>query len=282
MAREIARGAAKGGVENVFGSVQRHVHGYAERAPAPARFWERMRGRAPAKGTKGSSEVGPAVALDWERRLHDVFGVRWPCDASLEFQESWPSISARAPLGGTAGRRGGDLGFWRALWCVTRHLKPELAVDAGVGDGLAARLVLEALDMNRAGRLLSVGQPQGERAPAAPAPRFAARHALVECAFQRALAQIETHFGQVDLCIHDAEQGGRSIRFELEAAWSALRPGGALLIDNVGSCSALQTFLACHGDHSAIIAAEEPGLPGVKRVVPKAKFAALFKNRLDP
>jgi hypothetical protein len=243
-----------------------------------------MRGRAPAQTTKGSSELGLKLALDWERQLHDAFGERWPCDPSLEFQESWPSFAARARWGETDCRRGGaepDLGFWRALWCVVRHLKPEITVEAGVRDGLTSLLVLEALDMNRTGRLLSVGQAHGERYAAASDARLAARHVVVESAFQRALAQVEAHFGRIDLCILDAEREGRSIRFELEMAWSALRPGGALLVDNVGSCAALKAFLDCHGDHRVIVGAEAPPLPGVKRFAPKAKFAALFKNRIE-
>jgi predicted O-methyltransferase YrrM len=164
------------------------------------------------------------------------------------------------------------------LWCLTRHLKPEVAVEARVGQDLAARLILEALDANLAGRLISVDQGEGQSEGHALEPRLSARHATAAGPIQRSLMQIQAEFGAIDLCVYDGAQGGRSIRFELETAWSALRPGGALVVDNIGASPALNMLMECHGDHRAIVCASQPSLPGIRRFEPEAKFAMLLKQ----
>jgi hypothetical protein len=39
--------------------------------------------------------------------------------------------------------------------------------------------------------------------------------------------------GPIDVFLHDSHHTGRTMRFELGAAWPALRPGGVLLCDDV-------------------------------------------------
>lgn len=53
----------------------------------------------------------------------------------------------------------GDAGLVRAIWCLTRHLRPSNLVETGVAHGLTSRLILEALERNEAGHLWSIDHP---------------------------------------------------------------------------------------------------------------------------
>jgi hypothetical protein len=42
-----------------------------------------------------------------------------------------------------------------------------------------------------------------------------------------------SRLGQIDLFIHDSLHSERNVRFELDRAWAALTPNGALVVDDV-------------------------------------------------
>jgi hypothetical protein len=39
--------------------------------------------------------------------------------------------------------------------------------------------------------------------------------------------------GQIDLFIHDSLHSERNVRFEVDRAWAVLRPGGAIVVDDI-------------------------------------------------
>jgi hypothetical protein len=57
-----------------------------------------------------------------------------------------------------------------------------------------------------------------------------------------------SHLGEIDLFVHDSLHSERNVRFELDRAWAALRPNGALVVDDIdanwGFRSFTQTFPA--------------------------------------
>jgi hypothetical protein len=67
----------------------------------------------------------------WEERLHEKLGVTSPCEATREFLELWPQVIGELEAKGI--RPGpesfqwwndGDAALVRAIWCLTRHLRP--------------------------------------------------------------------------------------------------------------------------------------------------------------
>jgi hypothetical protein len=50
---------------------------------------------------------------------------------------------------------------------------------------------------------------------------------------RRRLPKLLSELDQIDLFIHDSLHSERNVRFELDRAWTKLRPGGAIIVDDV-------------------------------------------------
>ena len=194
----------------------------------------------------------PATAVDalrapeWERRLHERLDLPWPCAESAEAGAVWRAAAERLRRAGVAMGRGafagwddGDPALARATWCATRHLGPERVVETGVARGITTATILEALRRNGAGHLWSVDLPPPLRPELAVEVGLAVpaelrdRWSLVSGTSRRRLPALLAELGAIDLFLHDSLHTGRNIRFELERAWAALRPGGVAIVDDV-------------------------------------------------
>lgn len=53
--------------------------------------------------------------------------------------------------------------------------------------------------------------------------------------YQRAeqAAPASAELGKIDLFIHDSLHSEHNVRFEMDLAWSALPPGGAIVVDDI-------------------------------------------------
>lgn len=106
------------------------------------------------------------VTDDWERRLHEILGVSWPCQASAEFWPLWAEVlrpfnakQVRIGRGAFDGWGDGEPGLTRAAWCLVRHLQPAHVVETGVARGFTTQMILEAFKQNGAGHLYSIDLP---------------------------------------------------------------------------------------------------------------------------
>ena len=184
----------------------------------------------------------------WERRVHELLVVPWQCGQLADFESVWEGIGCQLREGGLETGRGayggwddGDPALARAAWCLTRHLRPLRAVETGVARGIISRTLLEALERNGDGLLWSIDLPP----PPHLGPQrgreigFVVPHALhdrwtlIAGSSRRRLRPLLADLGQVDLFIHDSLHSERNMRFELGAVWPTIRPGGAMLIDDV-------------------------------------------------
>lgn len=185
---------------------------------------------------------------EWERRMHELLGAPWPCGRIAYFECVWEDIGRRLREGGLQAGRGayggwddGDPGLARAAWCAVCHLRPLRTVETGVARGITSRMLLEALARNGDGLLWSIDRPPpphlssshgGEVGFVVP-PDVRGRWRLVSGSSRRRLRPLLADLGQIDLFIHDSLHSERNMRFELGTAWSAIRPGGVMLIDDV-------------------------------------------------
>jgi hypothetical protein len=211
-------------------------------------------------------------ARDHSQELHRLLDVPWPCAESEEFKALWPEVLARlAEQGLETGR--GAYGGWddadpalaSAVWCLTRHLLPNVIVETGVARGLTSRFALEALERNGRGRLLSVDlAPSDSAAPGLAAQTGAAvpielrgRWMLLRGTSRRCLPSLveglEALGLAVDLFIHDSLHSGRNVRFELGCVWSALRVGGAAVVDDVEQNAAFGSFARAHPEAGSVV-----------------------------
>lgn len=145
------------------------------------------------------------------------------------------------------------------LYVLVRARRPSLLIETGISSGYSARLVLEALRRNGVGRLHSIGiDVFALRDPARPAasglggrsvgwlvtpelkPWWTLHLGKSDDLLPPLLAELD---GPVDLFLHDSLHQYATMRFEYEAAWPRLRPGGFLLSHDIHTSAAWFEFL---------------------------------------
>ena len=227
----------------------------------------------------------------WETWLHEQLGIEYPCDAVAEFDGHWrETLRQLEEKGIRAGPESfgswndGDAGFVRAIWCFVRHLKPSHVVETGVAHGVTSRLILEALDRNETGHLWSIDLPPIERAwreqvGVAVGNRFQDRWSYLKGSSRRRLPRLLSQVGEIDLFIHDSMHSERNVRFELDRAWAALKPGGALIVDDVDANWGFQSFTQAFSSHESVICEAEPLRPDLRRFNKKGLFGIIFKKQ---
>jgi hypothetical protein len=243
----------------------------------PVEVWFRLRARVAElqerrrPGYREWRERPYTVTDDWERQLHDLLGIPWPCPAAAEFWNLWPEVLNPFLKKGVHIGRGafadawgdGEPGLTRAAWCLVRHLKPANVVETGVARGFTSRIILEALERNGSGHLWSIDLPpplhpdlHGQIGTAVDdGPRR--RWSYIKGSSRRRLPRLLEEIGHIDLFIHDSAHTEDNMRFELDRAWASLNPGGAIIADDIDYNLAFlklmeanpgQQFLVCHAE----------------------------------
>jgi hypothetical protein len=228
---------------------------------------------------------------DWELNIHQLIGARWPCDTNADFWALWPVVMGELKEKGIIvgpqsfkGWNDGDPGFVRAIWCLTRHLRPLNVVETGVAHGVTSRIILEALQRNEAGHLWSIDHPPLEhqwhqQIGIAVDDRHYARWTYIKGSSKRHLQPTLSMIGPIDLFVHDSLHSEHNVRFEVEAAWSALRPGGAIVVDDIDSNWGFHNLLQAHPHLHMIVCESEPLRPDVRRANGKGLFGVIIKER---
>lgn len=213
------------------------------------------------------------VSADSARRVHELVGAGWPCEEGRQqFDEVWAAAvkdvtAAGLPVGRLSFGRwdDGDRNLGRFAWCLARHLRPGRVVETGVARGLTTRTLLEGLRRNGGpGRLWSIDLPpfveDRARETAVAVPQgLRDRWTLVSGSSRKRLPGLLRTLGRIDLFVHDSSHTARNVRFELEEAWRALAPGGAVLIDDVEKNGATGEFLHAHPDVRSVIGRSDDG-----------------------
>jgi hypothetical protein len=206
-----------------------------------------------------------------------------PAESAEGFDGVWAAAMTRLDERGLAVGRGvfggwddGDVGLCRLAWRLTRTLHAQFAVETGVARGLTTRVILEAMERNGTGRLWSIDLPpliqrelEGETA-AAVAPALRHRWTLVQGSSRHRLPELLRHLPRVDLFVHDSMHTTRNVRFELSEIWPALRPGGAVLLDDVERNRAAAEFLASTPTADGVICSAHDGRALIGVIVKRA------------
>jgi hypothetical protein len=134
-----------------------------------------------------------------------------------------------------------------------------------VARGVTTRFILEGLARNGEGRLWSIDLPplrQGdlpEETGAAVPERCRARWAYLKGSSRRRLPGLLAELDTIDLFVHDSMHTARNLHFELDHAWASLRPGGALLVDDVDHNDAFHSFTQTFSGLRSLIARHDDG-----------------------
>jgi len=238
----------------------------------------------------------PQIAYEpdhsWEARLHSLLGMPWPCTATSEFHALWPEVITQLEANGIrvgpesyGAWNDGDAGFMRAIWCLIRHLRPGNVIETGVAHGFSSRFILEALEKNGAGHLWSIDLPPlnpalQSQVGVAVGDRFPDRWSFIKGSSRRCLPGLLAQLGQIDLFIHDSIHSERNVRFESDLAWKALKPGGALVIDDIDANAAFHSFTQTVRGHQSMICEAEPVRPDTRRFNKRGLFGIILKEPL--
>jgi len=224
-----------------------------------ARDWQRV--GLPPREFYGA---GP----DADRRMHELIGAPWPCQAqsdlrgvlqgmkdefarqALEAGDAQVAYASQSDL--LAERFDTDAEVLRATWCATRHLSAARVVETGVARGITSRCILEALDLNGHGELWSIDLPHAEttrfgQIGSAVTDNLRERWTLILGSSRQYLPGLLRQLSEIDLFVHDSLHTGRNVRFEIEEAWSRLRPGGVVIADDVNHSLAFRSFVEAVG-----------------------------------
>ena len=227
----------------------------------------------------------------WESRMHELLGTPQPCSATSEFWTLWPEVIEEMKAKGIRvgpesfkGWNDGDTGFVRAIWCLTRHLRPTNVVETGVAHGVTSRFILEALELNGGvGHLWSVDLPPlehvwREQIGMAVGGRYSARWSYIRGSSKRHLPDLFSQLGQIDLFVHDSLHSEHNVRFEIDSAWAALRPGGAIVVDDIDANRGFNSFLQSFSGHRSLVCEAEPLHADLRRFNKKGLFGIILKE----
>jgi predicted O-methyltransferase YrrM len=150
------------------------------------------------------------------------------------------------------------------LYELVRGLRPRIAVETGVCNGVSTAFLLLALERNGQGALHSIDLPEvaGEEYEAGTfwdgkggavippgkdpgwmvPPELRDRWHLVLGRSQDELPPLLERLGEIDFFMHDSEHSYECMSFEFRTAWESLRRGGVLIADDVNVNSAWEEF----------------------------------------
>ena len=237
----------------------------------PGEAWARIQDRFDELGERRRPRYPYNAERDWDRRLHQILGIPWPCESTSEFWALWPEVmqpfeanGVRIGRGAFGGWGDGEPGFVRAVWHLVRHLRPANVVETGVARGFTTRFILEGLERNGAGHLWSIDAPPVLKPEllgqvgAAVLDRLHHRWSYIRGTSAQRLPGLLRRLGKIDLFVHDSRHTERNVRFELDQAWTALRPGGALVVDDVDLNRGFSSFAQISSGHQFLICYAEP------------------------
>src|SRR3984893_11486740 len=146
-------------------------------------------------------------------------------------------------------RHNGNFHLARSIYVLCRLLSPNVVLETGVAYGVTSAFALQALSVNRKGTLISVDLPplgkDADRHVGALIPQeLRGRWQLHRGPARRILPNLVASIKDLDIFVHDSLHTQRHMSFEFEAAWPYVRPGGAVVADNVDMNDAFRQFTA--------------------------------------
>jgi predicted O-methyltransferase YrrM len=247
-------------------------------AKSPAETYHRLIARLKAR-----NETGWNCTSD--SRWRELLGVT--VENIQQTQEVWRSIFAilerrgiRAGPQSFLGNNDADPAIVDAVLCLLRRTNASKVVETGVANGVSSRFILEWFANNNPnGHLWSVDLPPldqkvAERIGSVVTDR--SHWSLIEGSSRRRLPRLLKQIAPIDLFIHDSDHRYDNVAFEMRLAWDALRPGGAMVVDDIDVNMAFRDFMA-NIDAEVIIGEAEPIRPDLRRFNQKGMFGVIIK-----
>ncbi len=136
----------------------------------------------------------------------------------------------------------------RVCYLLCRVLQPRAVVETGVAHGITSAYMLTALAENGHGKLHSIDLPPlcadaDDRVGAFVPRKFREGWDLRIGSAKHLLPQVIRQVRTIDMFVHDSLHTYSHMKWEFEAALAALRPGGALIADDIEGNRAFQEVI---------------------------------------
>jgi predicted O-methyltransferase YrrM len=170
---------------------------------------------------------------------------------------------------GIDSRHDGDAVLARCCYALVRALRPHTVVETGVAHGVTSAYILAAMKENGSGRLHSIDLPPhdagAEKAVGVlVAPHLRERWTLHRGISRRLLPALLRELGGIGMFVHDSLHTYRNMHMEFDQALSVLRPGGAIVADDIeGNTAFLELRERAPSFWGTSVQASKPGLLGV-------------------
>lgn len=179
----------------------------------------------------GGWAAGKAVSIPEALRSIGLEGTLHALDPALMSEAQDRAARSAVQMGGP-----GDLPLLHTVTCL---LRPQAIVETGVAYGWSSLAILSALEANQEGHLFSVDMPYPKMGNDAfvgivVPDRFKARWTLVREPDRNGLSKaIDLAGGRIDLAVYDSDKSYYGRKFAFPLIWSALRPGGVFVSDDI-------------------------------------------------
>ena len=211
--------------------------------------------------------IKPELQGAWEEHLHAWLGATWPCLEGSRLETLMADIGDLLVAKGLGTGRhtygwysDAEIALGRAVWCTTRHVRPEVMVETGVAHGVTSRIALEALDQNDRGHPHPLDNRLHKDTGAAITDSCRRRWSYVEGSSRQRLRALTAEVGRVDVFIHDSLHTGKNVLFEMEQVAFAMPSGGVMLVDDIGSHDGFVTFARKHPEFQTMACASADSL----------------------
>jgi predicted O-methyltransferase YrrM len=179
----------------------------------------------------------------------------------------------------------GDPALIQAICCLIRRTQTTKIVETGVAHGLTSRFILEALSGR--GHLWSIdlpppGSPEMHKEIGiAVGDRLRQDWSLIFGSSRKRLPPLLDTIAPIDMFVHDSHHSEYNMLFEMSRAWPAVRPGGAMVVDDIDLNWAFHEFSETIAG-VMLIGEAEPIRPDTRRFNQKGLFGIILKPELSP
>jgi predicted O-methyltransferase YrrM len=133
------------------------------------------------------------------------------------------------------------------LYNLCKFVKPEIIIETGVAYGVSSSYILQALNENNKGKLISIDsifRPwQSKKMIGAAIPKnLLDRWELKIGTSEKMLNEIFSKFPSIDIFLHDSLHTYKNMSLEFKKSWPFINSGGFLLSDDVLNNNAFSDF----------------------------------------
>lgn len=214
----------------------------------PLEFVDRMTGRRQQADPPSDLELVP-THNDVISAAHEIAGVRHCYECVPHLKRVGAQVTGRIEGAQDYLQKHHDGGpmLSQLLWVLVRHTRPTTVIETGVARGVSSAHILDAMEANQHGELISIDLPplgNGWRALVGSAvpPDGRARWTYLRGASSRKLPRAIAEFGPPDIFVHDGLHTLENMLWEYETVWATMDPGALLISDDIDDSYAWQTF----------------------------------------